>query len=205
MSGSLGGKNFACRPPDRSKDCLLLSPLPDAPRRDLRVARRLAAFRRLAPVDAAGEAIDQPHIVIDGALHADEPRTNRRNQRGQQNSRGDDGRADQYRYRGSRAIRHDRAMPLIIALSFRGLKQGQLAALTLVFLRTIFLETHLADFLFAHRRSGDRFATGLAAEPPGNALEERARQKGLGRGLGARANTADAGPMPRVHTNSMRA
>src|ERR1700723_570200 len=37
----------------------------DAPGGDFRVARRLAALRRLAPVDAAGEAVDQPNIILE--------------------------------------------------------------------------------------------------------------------------------------------
>jgi hypothetical protein len=105
---------------------------PDAARRDFRVARRLAAFRRLAPVNVAREAVDQPYIVVGGTFHADEPRAHRRNQRGKQNRGGDDGRADQYGYRGSQVPRRDRTARLMLALSFLCWKQGQITSLTLL-------------------------------------------------------------------------
>src|ERR1700748_2380231 len=57
-----------------------LGAVADAAGRDLRIANGLAAFRGLAPVDAAGEAVDQPHIVVERAVHADEARPDRRNQ-----------------------------------------------------------------------------------------------------------------------------
>jgi hypothetical protein len=52
-------------------------------------------------------------------------------------------------------------MPLMLVMSFRCLKQGQVNSLTLFFDATeAFIETHLADSLFAGRRWRDSFATG---------------------------------------------
>src|ERR1700741_761751 len=92
-------------------------PVPDAAGRDLRLARRLAAFRRLAPVHVAGEAVDQPNIVIGDAFHADKSRADSGDQRGQQDSRSDQACTDQDRHRGSRAIRRVWAIPLIFVWS----------------------------------------------------------------------------------------
>src|SRR5580704_19354142 len=92
-------------------------PVADTPGRDLRIARRLATFRRLASVHAAGEAVDQPHIVIGDAFHADKPRADSCDQRRQQDSGSDEACADQNRHRGSRAIRREWAMPLIFVWS----------------------------------------------------------------------------------------
>jgi hypothetical protein len=105
--------------------------IPDGARRDLRLARGLAALRRLAPVDAAGQAVDQPDIILGGALQADKSRSHRRHQRGQQDRSGNDDRADQYRYGDAQISGRDGALPLIL-VSFWCLKKGQFATLALL-------------------------------------------------------------------------
>ena len=62
----------------------------------LRLARRLPRLGRLAAVDVPGQAVDQPYIIFERAFDADETRPHRRNQRGEQNSRGNDGSAKQH-------------------------------------------------------------------------------------------------------------
>ena len=104
--------------------CSVLGPLADAARCDLGLAGGFAALGSLALVNAAGEPIDQPQILFVGTLHSREPGSDSRNQRRQQDCRGDHGCADQDGHRVSDAIRRGRTMPLIFALSFRRLKQG---------------------------------------------------------------------------------
>src|ERR1700682_4891634 len=64
---------------------LPLRPLPEAPGRDVGPAGSLAAFRGLVFVNIAGEPTDQPQILVVRTLRAREPRSDSRNQRGQQN------------------------------------------------------------------------------------------------------------------------
>src|SRR6478672_7484685 len=141
--------------------CSPLGPLADATRCDLGLAGRLATLRSLAFEDSAGEPVDQPQIFFVGTLDAREPGSDSRNQRGQQDCRGDDGCADQDGHGASRsAIWRGPTIPLIFALSFRRLKQGPGRFRFFAFSsRAIFLGAHLADFLFAHRRRRDGFAT----------------------------------------------
>ena len=73
----------------------------NTPCRGLGLARGLATIGGLALVDAAGETVDQPDIVVVRRIHSDEPGADGRNQRGQQDRRRDHARADQYRYRAS--------------------------------------------------------------------------------------------------------
>src|SRR6266403_5070471 len=62
-------------------------PLADAARCDLGLAGSFAALGSLALVNAAGEPIDQPQILLVGTLHPYEPRAHRRDQRRKQNCR----------------------------------------------------------------------------------------------------------------------
>ena len=105
--------------------------IPDGAGRDLRLARGLAALRRLAPVNAAGKAIDQPDIILRSTLQADKSGSHRCHQRGQQDRSGNDGRSDQYRYRDAQISGHDGALPLIL-VSFWCLKRGQFTTLALL-------------------------------------------------------------------------
>jgi hypothetical protein len=164
---------FAADPLSASA-CSALGPLADAARCNLGLAGSFAAFRSLAFVDIAGEPIDQPKILFVGTLHTREPGSDSRNQRGQQDCRGDHGCTDQDGHRVSDAIRRGPTIPLIFALSFRRLKQGPVASLSLAFYsRAIFIIALLADFLFAHRRCRDGFATGnSAARLPGYASKK---------------------------------
>src|SRR5436190_16206293 len=96
--------------------CSPLSPLADAARCNLGLAGTFAAFRSLALVNAAREPIDQPQILFVGTLDAREPGSDGRNQRGQQNCRGNHGCADQDGHRVSDAIWRGPTIPLIFAL-----------------------------------------------------------------------------------------
>jgi len=88
------------------------------------LAGSFAALGSLALVNAAGEPIDQPQILLVGTLHPYEPRAHRRDQRRKQNCRGDHGCAIRMGIAASAAIRRGPTIPLIFALSFRRLKQG---------------------------------------------------------------------------------
>jgi len=112
----------------------LFSLVADGARCDLRLAGRLAAFRRLAPVNAAGKPVDQPDIVLGRTFQPDKSRAHCRHQRGQQDGSGNDGRADQYGYRDTQISRRDGTLPLIL-VSFRCLEKGQLTTLALVWTR----------------------------------------------------------------------
>src|ERR1700688_1117144 len=111
----VSGSRYLCMPRCGTEPDLPLRRRADTPGRGLGLARGLAAIGGLAFVDVAGEPVDQPDIVVVRTVHADESGADSRNQRRQQDRRRDDGRANQYRYRASWAIRHDRA---ILAVSF---------------------------------------------------------------------------------------
>ena len=104
--------------------CSPLGPLADAARCNLGLAGRFAALGSLALVNTAGEPIDQPQALFVGTFHTRESGSDSRNQRRQQDCRGDHGCADQDGHRVSDAIRRGPTIPLIFALSFRRLKQG---------------------------------------------------------------------------------
>ena len=87
--------------------------------RDLSLAGRLAVFGGLALVDIAGEPIDQPYRLLAGTFHPHESGADGCDQRREQDGRGNQTGADQDRHRIARMIRHDRAIPPILALSFR--------------------------------------------------------------------------------------
>jgi hypothetical protein len=127
---------------------LRLCPTRDASRRDFRCASRLAEFRRLAPVNASSESVDQPDVVIRRAFQADKSCADRRDQRGQQDCSSDNSRADQHGCGGSDVLRRGRTMSLILAMSSRCLKQGQCCA-GIVNYEAMILATHLAKFLSA--------------------------------------------------------
>src|SRR6478752_4338767 len=93
----------------------VLGPPADAARSRIRIAGGFAAFGSLALVDAAGEPVDQPHIVLGGTVHADEARADGRNQCRQQDRRRDQGSTEQDRHSACRAIRCSAAIPLIVA------------------------------------------------------------------------------------------
>jgi hypothetical protein len=144
--------------------CSVFGPLAEAARSNLGLAGSFAALGSLASVNAAGKPIDQPQILFVGTFHTREPGSDSRNQRRQQDCRGDHGCADQDGHRVSDTIRRGSTIPLIVALSFRRLKQGPGRLRCLCFFwRAISLSAHLADFLFAHRRPGDRFATATSS------------------------------------------
>jgi hypothetical protein len=77
----------ALRAPEKKPGLVLLT-LADTSGRDLG-AGCLATFGGLALVDAAGEAIDEPHILVVRALHPNEPGADCRNQSREQYGRSD--------------------------------------------------------------------------------------------------------------------
>src|ERR1700726_691970 len=105
---------------------LRLWPRGDAAGRDVDVAGSLATRGRLAAVDAAGQAVDQPGRVLGWTFDPDIAVAERGDQGGEQDRRRNHGRADQYRHRAhkNRPVRCTGAIPQIFILSLDGRKHG---------------------------------------------------------------------------------
>src|SRR6516162_2437097 len=105
----------------------LTSPCPSRPRPfgnaagcDIGIAVGLAALRGLAPIDMAGQSVDQPGAFFRGAFEADVTSPDRVDQRGEENRCRNHGCADQDRHctDDDRAL-GGAALRLVFDMSFR--------------------------------------------------------------------------------------
>src|SRR6266702_3745688 len=136
-----------------------LGPVTEAAGRDVRLAGGLAAPLGLAAIDAAGQAVDQPHVLVGRVFEADiaggQPRDQRREQDRHRDHRSAD--IDGHRTQEHGPIRRAIAIELIVSWPRHWLDLGS-PRLRLSDDR-LWLGAHLADFLFAGRPCDDRFAT----------------------------------------------